>query len=195
MKFCPKCGAQLVDEARFCSKCGAPQPNMDVQATPQPAVEPQQVKPNQSSSDGAMTPGQRYNYLQKNDEKFKATTRVVFFLKLVGLFNLLFIIPWLVCYFVPVGIFTGDDLSSIGETYITSLGKSFPCAFNNYELAFKYKPFADGGNYKLTPDNALGSNVFSSIMWFFTFVFIPLLVLVALLGYPRGYSASQIDVG
>ena len=23
MKFCPKCGAQLADEAAFCDKCGA----------------------------------------------------------------------------------------------------------------------------------------------------------------------------
>ena len=34
MKYCPKCGTELKDDADFCTKCGAPQPS-SVQASPE----------------------------------------------------------------------------------------------------------------------------------------------------------------
>ena len=68
MKFCPKCGTQLVDEARFCSKCGAAQPNMENVPAPQPATAVQQTpapQPAPVQEPSQMTPGQRYNYLKQ----------------------------------------------------------------------------------------------------------------------------------
>ena len=46
MKFCPKCGQPLADDALFCTKCGSKQPNMDapIEEKPAPQPEPQPVK-------------------------------------------------------------------------------------------------------------------------------------------------------
>ena len=186
MKFCPKCGAQLVDEARFCSKCGAPQPNMENAPAPQPApvVEPEpQAAPIQ---DAPMTPGQRYNYLKQNDERFKDTVKVIFLLKFVGLIGLLFIVPWLVNYLTPVGTITGIEMSSQGSLFMSSMGKSAPYNFSMYEVQFFLRPAVKAGNYKLTPDNAL-SNVMPTVLWYFGFLFFALIVLVSVLGMTKGY--------
>ena len=190
MKFCPKCGTQLVDEARFCSKCGAAQPNMENVPAPQPATAVQQTpapQPAPVQEPSQMTPGQRYNYLKQNDERFKETTKVVSFLKFVGLINLLFIIPWLVCFLVPVGTLTGIDVSDFGYNLMSASGKSFPYNFSMFEVQFTLRQWANAGNYKLTPDNSLGSNIMPSILWYFGFLFLPLLAVIAIVGNPRGY--------
>ena len=185
MKFCPKCGAQLVDEARFCSKCGAPQPNMENAPAPAaPVVEPEpQAAPVQ---DAPMTPGQRYNYLKQNDERFKDTVKVIFLLKFVGLIGLLFIVPWLVCYLTPVGTLTGNNVSDQGNIFMSSFGKSFPYNFSVYEVQFFLRPAVKAGGYKLTPSNGL-SNVMPSVLWYFGFLFFILIALISMLGMTRGY--------
>lgn len=43
MKTCPRCSAQLRDQARFCSRCGAPQPEASLSS--QPAVPDQAADP------------------------------------------------------------------------------------------------------------------------------------------------------
>ena len=185
MKFCPKCGAQLVDEARFCSKCGAPQPNMenapDLQEAPvvKPAPAPAPQEPAQ------MTPAQRYNYLKQNDERFKATVKVSFILRFVGLITLLYIIPWLVCYLTPVGTITGIDMSDYGAGLMA--GKTLPYNFSMFEVQYVLRSWAKVGNYKLTPDDALRTNNMPGIIWVFGFLFIPLLALVSIIGNPKGY--------
>ena len=185
MKFCPKCGAQLVDEARFCSKCGAPQPNMenapDLQEAPvvKPAPAPAPQEPAQ------MTPAQRYNYLKQNDERFKATVKVSFILRFVGLVTLLYIIPWLVCYLTPVGTITGIDMSDYGAGLMA--GKTLPYNFSMFEVQYVLRSWAKVGNYKLTPDDALRTNNMPGIIWVFGFLFIPLLALVSIIGNPKGY--------
>ena len=187
MKFCPKCGAQLVDEARFCSKCGAPQPNMENAPAPQPApvVEPEpQVAPVQEPVQ--MTPTQRYNHLKQNDERFKDTVKIIFLLKFVGLIGLLFIIPWLVNYLTPVGTITGIEMSSQGSLFMSSMGKSVPYNFSMYEVQFLLRPAVKAGNYKLTPDNAL-SNVMPTVLWYFGFLFFIVIALVSMLGMTKGY--------
>ena len=187
MKFCPKCGAQLVDEARFCSKCGAPQPNMENAPAPQPApvVEPQpEVAPVQEPTQ--MTPAQRYNHLKQNDERFKATVKVIFLLKFVGLIGLLFIIPLLVNYLTPVGTITGIEMSSQGSLFMSSMGKSVPYNFSMYEVQFLLRPAVNAGHYKLTPDNAL-NNVMPTVLWYFGFLFFVVIALVSMLGMTKGY--------
>ena len=185
MKFCPKCGAQLVDEARFCSKCGAPQPNMenapDLQEAPvvKPAPAPAPQEPAQ------MTPAQRYNYLKQNDERFKATVKVSFILRFVGLVTLLYIIPWLICYLTPVGTITGIDMSDYGAGLMA--GKTLPYNFSMFEVQYVLRSWAKVGNYKLTPDDALRTNNMPGIIWVFGFLFIPLLALVSIIGNPKGY--------
>ena len=187
MKFCPKCGAQLVDEARFCSKCGAPQPNMENAPAPQeaPVVKPAPA-PVQPQEPAQMTPGQRYNYLKQNDERFKDTVKVIFLLKFVGLISLLFIVPWLVNYLTPVGTITGIEMSDQGSLFMSSMGKSVPYNFSMYEVQFLLRPAAKAGNFKLTPDNGL-NNVMPTVLWYFGFIFFILLALIAMLGMTKGY--------
>ena len=125
MKYCPNCGSQLPDEARFCPNCGTKQPNMENAPAPTPQVQtepvverapsPQPQAAPVSQEPSQMTPAQRYNYLKQNDERFKATVKVAFVLRFLGLISLLFIIPWLVCYLVPVGTITGIDMSDYGR--------------------------------------------------------------------------------
>ena len=193
MKFCPKCGAQLVDEARFCSKCGAPQPNMENVPAPQaePVVEPEpQAAPVQ---DAPMTPGQRYNYLKQNDERFKDTVKVIFLLKFVGLISLLYIIPWVVCYFTPLGTLTGINAQDYGNNLLYAWGKSYPYNFNNFELAFTIQQWSNSGSHKLTPGNGLDSNIVPSILWIFGWIFIALIALVSMLGMPKGYVLKTYE--
>ena len=185
MKFCPKCGAQLVDEARFCSKCGVPQPNMENAPAPQeaPVVKPAPAPAPQEPAQ--MTPAQRYNYLKQNDERFKATVKVSFILRFVGLVTLLYIIPWLVCYLTPVGTITGIDMSDYGAGLMA--GKTLPYNFSMFEVQYVLRSWAKVGNYKLTPDDALRTNNMPGIIWVFGFLFIPLLALVSIIGNPKGY--------
>ena len=195
MKFCPKCGAQLVDEARFCSKCGAPQPNMENVPVPsqQQAMQPSTPQPTPAQQPAQMTPGQRYNYLKQNDERFRDTTKVVFLLKFVGLINLLFIIPFMVCYFTPLGTLTGVNAQDYGNNLLAVWGKTYPYNFNLFELSFTIQQWANSSSHKLTPGNALDSNIVPSILWFFIWIFIVLLALVAMLGTPRGYVLKTYD--
>ena len=193
MKYCPNCGSQLPDEARFCPNCGTKQPNMENAPAPQPApvVEPSpapqpQPAPAPAPQEPAqMTPAQRYNYLKQNDERFKATVKVSFILRFVGLVTLLYIIPWLVCYLVPVGTITGIDMSDYGRGLMT--GKTLPYNFSMYEVQFVLRTWAKVGNYKLTPGDALRTNNMPGITWVFGFLFLPLLALVSIIGNPRSY--------
>ena len=139
MKYCPNCGSQLPDEARFCPNCGTKQPNMENAPAPQPApvVEPapaHQHPPAQVKEPAQMTPAQRYNYLKQNDERFKATIKVSFILRFVGLVTLLYIIPWLVCYLTPVGTITGIDMSDYGAGLMA--GKTLPYNFSMFEVQY-----------------------------------------------------------
>ena len=73
MKFCPKCGNELPDEANFCPKCGAKQP--DAQVVEQEIEENvSQINPTieKSPQNQEESPRQRYNNLVKNDEVFKS---------------------------------------------------------------------------------------------------------------------------
>ena len=196
MKFCPKCGAQLVDEARFCSKCGAPQPNMENNPAPQaePVVEQPIPQPEVVQQPvGSMTPAQRYRYLKQNDERFKDTIRVIFLLKFVGLISLLFIIPWLVNYLTPVGTLTGYNPSDVGANMMYYSNKQFPYNFSVFDLSFTFIPWAKTGNYKLTPDNAIGNNIMPTVLWYFGWLFMVLIALVSMLGMSKGYVLKTYE--
>ena len=189
MKFCPKCGAQLVDEARFCSKCGAKQPNME--NAPAPAPQPQPAPAPAPQEPAQMTPAQRYNYLKQNDERFKATVKVSFILRFVGLVTLLYIIPWLVCYLTPVGTITGIDMSDYGAGLMA--GKTLPYNFSMFEVQYVLRSWAKVGNYKLTPDDVLRTNNMPGITWVFGFIFLPLVALVSIIGNPKSYLLKTYE--
>lgn len=191
MKYCPKCGAQLVDEARFCSKCGAPQPNMENETRRPDLFESNNEPVKKESSE--MTPSERYHYLKENDDKFKEFTRVVFLLKFVGLIGLLFIVPFLVCYFTPIGTFTGVNAQDYGNNLLAVAGKSYPYNFSNFDLAFTIKVWANNSTHKLTPDNSLNSNAYINIFWVFGYLFVAVIVLVSMLGRPRGYVLKTYE--
>ena len=192
MKYCPNCGAQLVDEARFCSKCGAPQPNMENAPIPQPApaVAPAPVVNQQPEQ---MTPRQRYQYLIENDERFRETNKILLPLKLIGLIGLLAFIPWLVSYLVPVGTLTGIDVSDYGNNLMVASHQSFPHNFSVYEVQFVLRSWAKVGNYKLTPGNALIDNIVPSIFWFFSFIFFALIAVAAIVGNPKSYVLKTYE--
>ena len=117
MKYCPKCGTPLEDDTRFCTKCGAPQPDMDVEKK----EEIVEVK-KEEEQEPQLSDRERYNNLLKTDERFKTIVRTS---KLAGLFTLiylLFIVPFFVNMFTPVGAFTGVDVSTQGMSYFNALG-------------------------------------------------------------------------
>lgn len=194
MKFCPKCGTQLVDEARFCSKCGAAQPNMENAPAPQPvAPQPTPQQNAAPSNNGQMTPGQRYNYLKQNDERFRGLTKVIFFLKFVGLVNILFIIPWILSFAIPIATFTGVNVSDVGANLWMASKKPIPWSFNNFDLAYTIIPWTKGSNIKLSPDSALQGTIMPQILMVFGYLFTVLIVLTSLLGNPRGYVLKTYD--
>ena len=178
MKFCPKCGNQLPDDARFCNKCGAPQPNVnggDAGSAYQPA---------QMSS--GITPREQFNNLMRDDPKFKAIVGASKAIGLFSLINLLFIIPFFVCSFTNVGAFTGVNVSSEGMYEFQALGiTQFPFGYSAISLR-EFILLADAGGYALTPGDGL-RNPSPLIIFIFGFVWAALIVLVSLIGRPKGY--------
>ena len=177
MKYCVKCGAELPDDAEFCSKCGAAQKE---------EVRKEQVKP----AEPQMSDSERYEHLVKTDPKFVDTVRVSRKVRLVGLINLLFVVPWIVNLFTPVGEFTGVGVTDEGRYIMSGLGKSFPVEFSAFGLR-TYKTLA--GRRALTPGGGLDSNVFPLMIFIFGFVFFALLILVALLGNTKGYNLKTYE--
>jgi uncharacterized membrane protein YvbJ len=56
--FCPKCGQQNPDEAKFCGKCGAAV-SAAAQPQPQPQPQPFQNTPQPAKDTGAITSGMK----------------------------------------------------------------------------------------------------------------------------------------
>jgi hypothetical protein len=190
MKYCPNCGSQLPDEARFCPNCGTKQPNMENAPAPQPAPVVEQApapQPAQAQEPAQMTPAQRYNHLKQNDERFRDTVKVISLLKFVGLISLLFLVPFFVCYFTPVGTFTGINAQDYGNNLLIGYGKSYPFNFNNYELEFVIRIWANDSTHKLTPGNGLRSNIIPQLFFILAYFLVVLIVLASLLGNPKGY--------
>lgn len=135
MKFCPKCGNELPDEANFCPKCGAKQP--DAQVVEQEIEENvSQINPTieKSPQNQEESPRQRYNNLVKNDEVFKEIVTVRRKKYLFELIFLVFIISWIVAMFTPVAKLTGEEMSSNGASILGGLGIAVPYEFSPFDL-------------------------------------------------------------
>ena len=174
MKYCTKCGAELPDDAQFCSSCGAAQ-NAEAKEVKEVKKEEAPIK--------QLSDSERYEQLVKNDPKFVDTVRVGRKAKLVGLLNLLFIIPWLVNIFSSVGIFTG-----INATMSAPLGKDYPFGFTSLDLFHYIQVYGYMG-----PSGGLQTSVFPIMIFILGFILIPLFVLGAVLGNPKGYSLKTYE--
>lgn len=191
MKFCPKCGTQLVDEARFCPKCGAPQPDMgpveEVKSEPipfrhdDPVPQPQQV---------AASPRERYNNLMQNDEMFRDTTKVVKKVSMLSLINILFLVPFLFNLFMNVGVFTGVDVGD--PSAASAANMNFPVEYNALTIR-TYSTVAKTLGKSLTPGNSLASNPVVYVVIPLGFLFVAFVFLTAFLGKSRGYLLKTYE--
>ncbi len=187
MKYCPNCGAQLPDEARFCTSCGAKQPDAEAIPQSQPA-QPVVAQP----VNGQKSPRERYNDLVKNDEVFR---EIVTVRRKKYLFELIFavaFISWLVCMFVPVALYNGIDATSEGAMIMNSLGKTLPhktCAYDLIALD------AAAGNRSLNPSGLTSAfaTMFMILGPMITAVSIALPLIKAFTG--RGYVLKTYEEG
>lgn len=187
MKYCPKCGAELPDEANFCPKCGAKQPAFEVNEPVEEnklEVAPAKVAEPQTQS---MNPRQRYNYLVKNDEVFK---EIVVFRRKKYLFELIFVsffITWLVAMFTPIAVYSGKNVSTEGMYYLT-----YPYKVSPYSLIY-LKQLA--GNRSLAPGGL--NDVFAMMMLIFGYIFMVLLIVLPLVKAftGKGYVLKQYEEG
>lgn len=200
MKFCPKCGNSLPDDAKFCTKCGALQPGFENEnpapnneqpvAQPVPQPTPQEMsfdKPNPS-----MSPRERFDYLYEHDERFKTIVRCIRRCGLVALINLLFIVPWLVCLLTPVGAFTGVNVHPTGQSTFEAMGiYNFPHPYSALSIR-TFTTIVSAAGKAITPGDSL-KNPMALLLFIFGFVWIPLMVLAGVLGNPRGYLLTTYE--
>ena len=195
MKYCPKCGNQLPDEANFCPKCGAPQPSVQqpsVQQAPTPHEIVTQPNVNSQPLNQGNSPRERYNNLYKNDEVFK---EIVLYRRkkyLFELINIVFIITLLVSLLTPVALFTGINATSEGAQMMSVVGMSLPyeaCAYDLIELDLL------SGNKALAPGSL--NNAYAIVTVIFGVIFSILLVVFPIIKAftGRGYILRQYEAG
>ncbi len=194
MKFCPKCGNQLPDEAAFCNKCGEPQPNMNQpeatpESEPRKVVAPTPVPPPSQNAPIIENPGQRYRRLLKEDDTFQGLVKAYNFEKLLCIPSILIIAVWAIALFTPVGVLTGVNVHQTGYTMFNSLGKTFPYEFSAIQLIELDNL---SGNYALSPNSSLNM-VFPIMSFIFGILFFVLIVLVTVLGTPKGYILKTYE--
>jgi len=191
MKYCPNCGAQLPDEARFCTSCGSKQPDAPGVAQPQPQ-QPVAAAPVAQPVNQEKNPRERYSELYKNDEVFREIVNVR---RKKYLFELIFavcLISWIVCMFTPVALFNGHNATEQGAMIMNSIGKALPYKTNAYDLIALD---AAAGNKALTP-SGLGS-VFAGLFMFLGPVIVALSVALPLIKAftGRGYVLKTYEAG
>ena len=190
MKFCPKCGNQLPDDALFCNQCGAKQPAPEVEQK-EPAPEPTPTPMPKPEGQAEMSPRQRFNYLYENDERFQCIVKTTKKLRISYLFNTLFIIPFFVNMLIPVGVFTGVGMSGVGAEIFNAYGYTTPYPYSAISLV-QFSSLARQGGYALTPGDGL-KNPSPLILFIFGFVFIALFFLIAFLGNPKSYLLKTYE--
>ncbi len=71
MKFCPKCGAQMDDDAKFCPKCGQLQPGFEEKK----AVEEPVKEPVKEGLPKDMSDSEKFDHLMKTMRDSKTRGR------------------------------------------------------------------------------------------------------------------------
>ena len=189
MKFCPKCGTKLEDDAVFCSNCGEKQPGF----APKPAAEETAPSPAPipaaAPASGA-TPPERYRALMESDETFQTIVKTTKKANLLTLIGLLYLIPLLVSLLVPVGQFTGVEVSTPGQAEFNAMGATFPLPYSALSIQ-TFETMA--GNKAVFPGGS--ANPMPVILLIFALLFVPLHVLMAVLGTTKGYMLKNYEAG
>ena len=197
MKFCPHCGAQLDDSARFCARCGARQPELTsggpagtpstsapLASVPTPPTSPTPTP----AAPSAETPAAKFNRLASTDPKFLALYKTFKKLNLLRFFTFLFI-PVLIVYLaVPCAIFTGENMG--GGADILRIAGIYPlpaqvniCQLGAAKNAISYT------NYSFSPSSWFTSNVTTGILLpvLLCVFLVPITVLSAVLGVTKSW--------
>lgn len=189
MKYCQYCGTQLEDSAKFCPNCGAEQP--EFKAKPQPATEekPEPISEEnmvpyiESEDFKKLSDGEKFNYFMENDEKFRDIYQVSRKKRFFNFINLAFLIPFFVCLFSPIGVFTGVNVHPDGAAIFNGLGWSFPHTFSPMTLQ-SIKNLM--GNKALCPNSSV-NGVVPILLFVFGLILIPLIAVFTALGTPKSY--------
>lgn len=190
MKYCPSCGSQLPDEARFCPNCGTKQPQME--ESPEPAESDFAPEPQVLIQNPEASPSQRYRDLIRNDAVFK---EIVVVRRKKALFELIFLvalISWIVSMFVPVALFNGYGATVDGAMTMDALGMTLPHKTCAYDLiALKAAAY----NYELTPSGL--NSVFATLFAIIGPILIALIVVFSLIKAFTGksYVLKQYESG
>ena len=194
MKYCPKCGTKLPDDARFCGACGAPQPNMVEKAeepVPQVAQAPApQVA--QAHASSQQTPAQRYQELMQNDERFSTIVKATKRVNLITLIGLLSFIVWVVCMFTPVATFTGAEMSSSGRAAAEAMGLSFPHDVSAVTI-LELSNVTSASKLTLIPGAIIGP--MQIIPMIASLIMMALLIVMAFVSSPKGYMLRTYEAG
>lgn len=181
MKYCPNCGTQLDDSAKFCPSCGAAQPGTE--PVKQQPKEDEGLEPIKETSapEQQGTPRERFDYLIKNDERFRDIYRVTKIQNLFNLVNILYLIPVLVCLFTPIGMFTGQN----AYTNTVPAGTVFTPldVFTYHNLA---------GNHTLCPDSNL-NGIMPLIVFIFSWILLVLIIVMSVAGITKGYMLKTYE--
>ena len=175
MKYCPKCGTELNDDASFCTKCGAKQEVFK----PEPMSEYQQ----NPLEDKNMSDSEKFRYLMDNDEKFRDIYTVSRKKRFFNFINLAAIIPFLVCLLIPIGMFNGIKVSDVGNNIFSSMGYTFPHTFSAFSI-FGIKQLA--GNYSICPGDNL-NGIMGLICFIFGWILFVLNAVFTGVGTPKSY--------
>lgn len=189
MKFCPKCGAKLEDEAVFCSQCGAKQPS-DGPTLANNQQEPQESVVVNNQTNGAQSDATRFNNLIKNDNRFKVLFNSYRFTCLLRLICLLFIPTAIVFFAVPYLRLTGENM---GGGASSLYGETFP--YDIPRLVAYSLMHAISKQYAFTSSSSFDSSIPATaiIPLIASYVFAILIVLTSLLGLKKSWPLKSYE--
>ena len=129
-----------------------------------------------------LSDGEKFNYFMENDEKFRDIYQVSRKKRFFNFINLAFLIPFFVCLFSPIGMFTGVNVHPDGAAIFNGLGWSFPHIFSAISIN-TIKNLA--GNKALAPGSV--NTAIPILLMVFGLVLIPLIAVFTALGTPKSY--------
>ena len=180
MKYCPKCGTPIDDEAKFCPKCGTPQPGFEAPRSEVKVEEPAEYN---ILNDTKVSDSEKFKYLMENDEMFRDIYQVSRKKRFFNFINLLYLIPFFVCMFSPIGVFTGNNVHPDGASIFSAMGWSFPHSFSPMTLQ-SIKSLM--GNKALCPNSSVNGAI-PIILFIFGLILIPLIAVFTAIGTPKSY--------
>ena len=203
MKFCPKCGAQLPDEAKFCSKCGAKQPQLEnenvdvVTPTPEPTSKPDNspvpdtFTPNTQESDSEL-----FQRLKRDDPRFNAIMKATTMKSLALLVNAIGFIVFMIFLLVPCLTFTGEGCTSdglIGLNATLVFDGTFPFSVNRFTAATLHN-YSSALGKAFSPSSSMDAGIIANtyIILVFGLLINAMFILTALLnGLRKSYRLKE----